>query len=932
MSHSSLAKSLVALLLAALIAPTAFFSYATPVRAVVVEVVSDTSATSFETAAKSAISAIQDTISAVKATASHLLQITETAAEYAQYIKAYILDPLAFLMGGNLQKSITSSILNFVNKNKLYVQNLPGYLQNVGDVQAYAFLNQFSSNSNSPFASTITSSLRANYLQQTSMAGFFAANRNTLSQSSPNYRSFLAGNWSQGGTSAWFALTTQDQNNPYLLYYRAQDQMTRSVQNMAAAKLAQLNWGKGFLSWCGSGVNTTSSLGSGEGGGYGGGDTIDGSAPTVLCEAHCQSGHTCVQAGPGGCADITDHTYILPDDFSCPSDAPFDPYSGGCQYSDGYITVPYDTSGDPAYGDGTAGTVSCTASCPGGSTCVPAGPAGCADTTLHTYILPDGFSCPSDAPFDPYSGGCQYSDGLTTYPKTPAGAATTIASAATAYVGTPTNLGPDAGNLACAWAVNNVLKNAGIASIDGNSVALMEAELKAGRGTLVSQSDARAGDIVVLNTGSGVGDRRHVGFCENDGCTSTISNSSSRAAFVNRNDVTLGSGIPTRIYRVTGTTALLGGPPAKVAVVTLPASGAAKSSVVGSALGYVWNLAPTAAASHDGGGGGGGGGGSSFAKIPQPGDPCTKPDGTQGRIQTPGSIIKDYLSEVLGANIPKLVNDMSSISASISRIMSNISTVMQTVDMAAGLFGADGGLGSVGSTSSYDSPFNTYLNSSAYMGLSASDIKDPGTVIDYTKEAAAVCDITLGPSQCPSGTVCMANDSFSTAGTCRIPPPLAALAASPTSIASGQSSVLTWSSAYATSCIGTGFSTEGAISGSVSVSPLVTTTYSVTCTGAGGTSPPASATVQVDVPTVTLTASPDLIEGGQSSVLTWSSARATSCTGTEFSTEGATSGSVSVYPSVTTTYSVTCTGSGGTSPASSATVQVYAPPPPPESE
>ena len=48
---------------------------------------------------------------------------------------------------------------------------------------------------------------------------------------------------------------------------------------------------------------------------------------------------------------------------------------------------------------------------------------------------------------------------------------------------------------------------------------------------------------------------------------------------------------------------------------------------------------------------------------------------------------------------------------------------------------------------------------------------------------------------------------------------------------------------------------------------------------------------------------------------------ATSCTGTNFTASG-TSGSTSVSPTVTTTYSVTCTGAGGTSPAASATVTV----------
>lgn len=74
------------------------------------------------------------------------------------------------------------------------------------------------------------------------------------------------------------------------------------------------------------------------------------------------------------------------------------------------------------------------------------------------------------------------------------------------------------------------------------------------------------------------------------------------------------------------------------------------------------------------------------------------------------------------------------------------------------------------------------------------------------------------------------------------PAPTATLTASPTSITSGGSSTLTWSSTNATTCFGTGFTASGT-SGSASVSPVQTTKYSITCTGSGGTSLPASATV-----------------------------------------------------------------------------------------
>jgi len=77
------------------------------------------------------------------------------------------------------------------------------------------------------------------------------------------------------------------------------------------------------------------------------------------------------------------------------------------------------------------------------------------------------------------------------------------------------------------------------------------------------------------------------------------------------------------------------------------------------------------------------------------------------------------------------------------------------------------------------------------------------------------------------------------------PAATATLTAKPTSIISGASSILTWSSTNATACTGTGFSTSNAISGDQSVTPTTTTTFSITCTGAGASSGPVSATVTV---------------------------------------------------------------------------------------
>ncbi len=82
------------------------------------------------------------------------------------------------------------------------------------------------------------------------------------------------------------------------------------------------------------------------------------------------------------------------------------------------------------------------------------------------------------------------------------------------------------------------------------------------------------------------------------------------------------------------------------------------------------------------------------------------------------------------------------------------------------------------------------------------------------------------------------------------------------------------------------------------------------------------------VPTVTLTANPTPIKcsSGQSSTLTWSSTNATGCTGTNFGTSNKPNGTYSVSPASDTTYSIFCTGPGGTSATKNVKVACVVPP------
>ena len=150
-----------------------------------------------------------------------------------------------------------------------------------------------------------------------------------------------------------------------------------------------------------------------------------------------------------------------------------------------------------------------------------------------------------------------------------------------------------------------------------------------------------------------------------------------------------------------------------------------------------------------------------------------------------------------------------------------------------------------------------------------------------------------------------------------VPKPTSSIWFAPLSIAAGGSSRLYWASTDAVSCAASG-AWSGPLAttrGNILVSPAVTSSYSITCTNSR-----ASATVtgklivtgSAAVPTVSLSATPSAITAGGSSTLAWSSTLATACSsGGGWSGARAATGALVVTPATTSTYSLTCSGAGG---------------------
>ncbi|HEV7572010.1 MAG TPA: hypothetical protein VGQ21_10985 [Thermoanaerobaculia bacterium] len=157
------------------------------------------------------------------------------------------------------------------------------------------------------------------------------------------------------------------------------------------------------------------------------------------------------------------------------------------------------------------------------------------------------------------------------------------------------------------------------------------------------------------------------------------------------------------------------------------------------------------------------------------------------------------------------------------------------------------------------------------------------------------------------------------------PPPTISFSATPTNIAAGQSSTLVWNTTNATSVTIDNSVGSKPVAGSVTVSPITTTTYTLTANGPGGTLTSQATVTVSNRPSITFTATPASIVSGSSSTLTWLVTNSTSVSIDNGIGAQAASGSTSVSLSQTTTYTLTATGPGGTSFAL-ATVTIIAPP------
>lgn len=242
--------------------------------------------------------------------------------------------------------------------------------------------------------------------------------------------------------------------------------------------------------------------------------------------------------------------------------------------------------------------------------------------------------------------------------------------------------------------------------------------------------------------------------------------------------------------------------------------------------------------------------------------------------------------------------------------------------------------------------FMEFCNGTAWTAFALSSAQPPAVTISanpasvnaglpstltWTSVNAASCSIdqgvgsvalngsaTVNPTQTTTYTITATGTggtaTRSATVTVNVPPPTVTLTANPTTIYSGASATLTWTSTNATGCFIDQGIGSAALNGSVSVSPTQTTIYTITASGPGGTIT-SSVTIAVAVgnlPAATLSATPTRIDAGESATLTWTTQNAASCSIDQGIGNVALGGSRTVKPMQTTTYTLTVTGPGGT--------------------
>lgn len=168
-------------------------------------------------------------------------------------VKELSLDPIAYALAKAALRSITDSIVRWINSgfqgSPAFVTDLKQYMLNQADQIAGQYIyNDPSLNFLcSPFKLDVKIALATSYQNETRGGGTQA--QCTLSDVTNNVQGFLNGNFSDGGWSSWFQVTQNPVNTPTGAFLAAKSELNARITQANNRSAQELSWGKGFLSF-----------------------------------------------------------------------------------------------------------------------------------------------------------------------------------------------------------------------------------------------------------------------------------------------------------------------------------------------------------------------------------------------------------------------------------------------------------------------------------------------------------------------------------------------------------------------------------------------------------------------------------------------------------------------------------------------------------
>lgn len=254
---------------------------------------------------KALVSIVNDPPNTIQSIINVFNTTATSFSNYSMKFKEYVLDPLASGMAKMIIRSLTTSVVNWINSgfkgSPAFIQNPGTFFLDLADQITGDFLSKTGGplvNLCSPFSIDIRIALAFKYhpnipqRYKCTLGTIITNSKNAVKNASIN--GFTAGDFKQGGWPAFVSLTTEPQNNIYGAYLTAESELSWRVAQAQNQQRDELTQGKGFLSWkkcTKTGVENTAERadqGTGEGNYTGPERSFEGTGEGYVPEEKCE--------------------------------------------------------------------------------------------------------------------------------------------------------------------------------------------------------------------------------------------------------------------------------------------------------------------------------------------------------------------------------------------------------------------------------------------------------------------------------------------------------------------------------------------------------------------------------------------------------------------------------------------------------------------